>query len=94
MCVCGMTRGCRLTLLGHADLQTHLQPAVLAAVPGHLVDHTALLPMTRVHHVLLDASPEEPLTATHTHTVRTALLLTRSQRVCVSCVCVPPGLIG
>lgn len=50
-----------LTLLGHAHFQAFLQPAVLAAVPGHLVDDAVLLPVTRVHHVLLDAPPKEAL---------------------------------
>lgn len=50
-----------LTLLGHAHFQAFLQPAVLAAVPGDLVDDAVLLPVTRVHHVLLDAPPKEAL---------------------------------
>jgi hypothetical protein len=50
-----------LTLLGHAHVETFLQPAVLAAVPGHLVDDAVLVPVTRIHHVLLDASSEEAL---------------------------------
>lgn len=50
-----------LTLLGHAHFEAFLQPAVLAAVSGHLVDDTALVPVTRVHHVLLDTASEEAL---------------------------------
>lgn len=50
-----------LTLLGHAHFKALLQPAVLAAVPGHLIDDTVLVPVTRVHHVLLDAAAEEAL---------------------------------
>lgn len=50
-----------LTLLGHAHFEALLQPAVLAAVAGHLVDDAVLVPVTRVHHVLLDAAAEEAL---------------------------------
>lgn len=50
-----------LTLLGHAHFEAFLQPAVLAAVPGHLVDDAVLVPVTRIHHVLLDAASEEAL---------------------------------
>lgn len=50
-----------LTLLGHAHFEAFLQPAVLAAVPGHLVDDAILVPVTRIHHVLLDAASEEAL---------------------------------
>lgn len=50
-----------LTLLGHAHFKALLQPAVLAAVPGHLVDDAVLVPVTRVHHVLLNAASEEAL---------------------------------
>ena len=50
-----------LTLLGHAHFEALLQPAVLATVPGHLVDDAVLVPVTRVHHVLLDAAAEEAL---------------------------------
>lgn len=62
-----------LTLPGHAHFEALLQPAVLAAVPGHLVDDAALVPVTRVHHVLLDAAAEEALgmegrgQVSHTH---------------------------
>lgn len=52
-----------LTLLGHAHFEAFLQPAVLAAVPGHLVDDAILVPVTRIHHVLLDAASEEALGA-------------------------------
>lgn len=50
-----------LTLLGHAHFEAFLQPAVLAAVPGHLVDDAVLVPVTRIHHVLLDTASEEAL---------------------------------
>lgn len=50
-----------LTFLGHPDFQALLQPAILAAVAGDFVDDTVLLPVTSVHHVLLDASPKEAL---------------------------------
>ena len=50
-----------LTLLGHAHFEALLQPTVLATVPGHLVDDAVLVPVTRVHHVLLDAATEEAL---------------------------------
>lgn len=50
-----------LTLLGHPDFQALLQPTVLAAIAGDLVDDAVLLPVTSVHHVLLDASPKEAL---------------------------------
>lgn len=50
-----------LTLLGHPDFQALLQPTVLAAVAGNFVDDAILLPVTSVHHVLLDASPKEAL---------------------------------
>lgn len=55
-------RCCVLTLLGHSDIETFLQPTGLTAVPRHLVDDTHFVSMTRVHHVLLDASPKEALT--------------------------------
>lgn len=50
-----------LTLLGHSHFQALLQSTVLAAVAGDLVDDAVLLPVTGVHHVLLDASPKEAL---------------------------------
>lgn len=50
-----------LTLLGHSDFQALLQSTVLAAVAGDLVDDAVFLPVTSVHHVLLDASPKEAL---------------------------------
>lgn len=50
-----------LTLFGHSHSEALLQAAVLAAVPRHLVDNAVLVPVTRVHHVLLDASPEKTL---------------------------------
>lgn len=50
-----------LTLLGHSDFQALLQSTVLAAVASDLVDDAIFLPVTSVHHVLLDASPKEAL---------------------------------
>lgn len=50
-----------LTLLRHSDFQALLQSTVLAAVAGDLVDDAVFLPVTSVHHVLLDASPKEAL---------------------------------
>lgn len=49
-----------------------MEAAVLAAVPRHLVDGAVLVAVTRVDHVLLDASAEEPLQTgrTHRRTVR------------------------
>ena len=51
----------KLTLFGHSHAEALLQAAVLAAVPRHLVDNAVLVPVTRVHHVLLDASAEKTL---------------------------------
>lgn len=59
-----------LTLLGHPDFQALLQPTVLAAVAGDFVDDAVLLPVTSVHHVLLDAPPEEALWDRKTAAVR------------------------
>jgi len=53
--------GVQLTLFGHPHSEALLQAAVLAAVPRHLVDDAVLVPVTRVHHVLLDASAEKTL---------------------------------
>lgn len=50
-----------LTLFGHSHFQALLQSTVLAAVAGDLVDDAVFLPVTSVHHVLLDASPKEAL---------------------------------
>lgn len=50
-----------LTFLGHADLKTLLQPAVLAAVACDLVNLTVLVSVAGVHHVLLDTAAEETL---------------------------------
>lgn len=52
---------CVLTLFGHSHCKAPLQAAVLTAVPCHLVDNAVLLPVTRVHHVLLDAPAEKTL---------------------------------
>lgn len=53
--------GLKLTLFGHSHSKALLQAAVLTAVPRHLVDNAVLVPVTRVHHVLLDASAEKTL---------------------------------
>lgn len=50
-----------LTLLGHSNFEALLEPAVLAPVARHLVDDAVLVPVARVHHVLLDAAAEEAL---------------------------------
>lgn len=50
-----------LTFLRHADLEALLQPAVLTAVACDLVDLTVFVSVAGVHHVLLDAPPEEAL---------------------------------
>lgn len=53
--------GQKLTLFGHSHGKALLQAAVLTAVPCHLVDNAVLLPVTCIHHVLLDASAEKTL---------------------------------
>lgn len=53
--------GLRLTLFGHPHFKALLEAAVLTAVPRHLVDDAVLVAVTRVDHVLLDASAEKPL---------------------------------
>lgn len=50
-----------LTLLRHSDFQALLQSTVLAAIAGDFVDDAVFLPVTSIHHVLLDASPKEAL---------------------------------
>lgn len=50
-----------LTFFRHAHFQALLQPAVLAAVSGDLVDDTALLSVAGVQHVLLNAPSEKAL---------------------------------
>lgn len=55
-----------LTLLGHSHFEALLEPAVLAPVARHLVDDAVLVPVARVHHVLLDAAAEEALGTPHT----------------------------
>lgn len=50
-----------LTFFGHADLKALLEPTVLAAVAGHLVDLAVLVAVAGVHHVFLDASAKESL---------------------------------
>lgn len=54
-----------LTLLGHSNFEALLEPAVLAPVARHLVDDAVLVPVARVHHVLLDAAAEEALGTPH-----------------------------
>lgn len=50
-----------LTLLGHPHSEALLQPAVLAAVPGDLVDDAVPVAVARVGHVLLHTAAEEAL---------------------------------
>lgn len=59
----GVKRGCpqTLTLLGHPHSEAPLQPAVLAAVPGDLVDDAVPVSVAGVRHVLLHAAAEEAL---------------------------------
>lgn len=57
MCLSGVT----LTFFGHSHSKALLKAAVLTAVPRHLIDDAVLVTVTRVHHVLLDASTEETL---------------------------------
>lgn len=54
-------RGVTLTFFGHSHSKALLKAAVLTAVPRHLIDDAVLVSVTRVHHVLLDASTEETL---------------------------------
>lgn len=54
-----------LTLLRHPHGEALLQPAVLAAVPGDLVDDALSVAVARVGHVLLHAAAEEALCKTH-----------------------------
>lgn len=58
---CDALSAVRLTLFGHSHFEALLEAAVLTAVPRHLVDDAVLVAVTRVDHVLLDASAEEPL---------------------------------
>lgn len=53
--------GLKLTFFGHSHCEALLQAAVLTPVPCHLVDNAVLVPVTCVHHVLLDASAKETL---------------------------------
>ena len=50
-----------LTLLRHPHGEAPLQPAVLAAVPGDLVDDAVPVAVAGVNHVLLHAAAEEAL---------------------------------
>lgn len=70
-CILGKTFARVLTLLGHSDFQALLQPTVLAAVAGDFVDDAVFLPVTSVHHVLLDAPPEEALRDTEDTEIKT-----------------------
>lgn len=54
-----------LTLLGHPHSKALLQPAVLATVPGDLVDDAVPVAVARVGHVLLYAAAEEALRKRH-----------------------------
>lgn len=64
MCLSEVT----LTFFGHSHSKALLKAAVLTAVPRHLIDDAVLVTVTRVHHVLLDASTEETLLSqTHRH---------------------------
>lgn len=58
---------CVFTISAHAQSQTLLQSAVLAAVPVRPVDQTVPLAGTRVHSIVLLAATEKTLD-THTHT--------------------------
>lgn len=70
-CILGRTFARVLTLLGHSDFQALLQPTILAAVAGDFVDNAVFLPVTGVHHVLLDAPPEEALRGTKDAQIKT-----------------------
>lgn len=72
-CILGRTFARVLTLLGHSDFQALLQPTVLAAVAGDFVDDAVFLPVTSVHHVLLDAPPEEALQDTKDAEIKTQI---------------------
>lgn len=50
-----------LTLLRHSHSEAPLQPAVLTAVPGDLVNAAVPVAVTGVHHVFLHAASEEAL---------------------------------
>lgn len=50
-----------LTLFGHSHGEALLQAAVLAAVPGDLVDDAVSVTVAGVHHVFLHAAAEETL---------------------------------
>lgn len=50
-----------LTLLGHSHSEALLQPTVLTAVPGDLIDVAVSVSVAGVHHVFLNAAAEEAL---------------------------------
>lgn len=50
-----------LTFLGHSHSEAPLEPTVLTAVPGDLVDDAVSVPVAGVHHVFLNAASEEAL---------------------------------
>ncbi len=50
-----------LTLLGHPHSEAPLEPTVLTAVPGDLVDDAVSVSVAGVHHVFLHAAAEEAL---------------------------------
>lgn len=54
-----------LTLLGHPHSEALLQPAVLAAVAGDLVDDAVPVAVAGVGHVLLHTAAEEALHRRH-----------------------------
>lgn len=50
-----------LTVAGHPDGQTFLEPTVLTSVPVEPDDQTLAVAQTPVLYLLLDAPPEEAL---------------------------------
>ena len=50
-----------LTLLGHSRSEAPLEPTVLTAVPGDLVDDAVSVSVAGVHHIFLHAAAEEAL---------------------------------
>lgn len=50
-----------LTFLGHSHSEALLQPTVLTAVPGDLVDDAVPVSVAGVRHVFLHAAAEEAL---------------------------------
>ncbi len=58
---------CVFTISAHAQSQTLLQAAVLAAVPVSSVDQAVPLAGTRVHGIVLLAATEEALDTQRTY---------------------------